>query len=342
MSKPIPLNRPVTLADSATGGVAVSSPMLPPALDAQRRYLKVQGRTCCLYVAPGAEAAGASRANPLLLIHSVNAAPSAAEVRPIFDAFSSSRPVFALELPGFGSSPRSPGPYTPALMRDAILSALGFIEGLGFDAPADVLGVSLSSEFVALAAQSESARIRSVALVSPTGLESRHLPAYQSGRTKDKPWLRRLLESGPWSQALFDWLTRKASMRKFLERTWGSRRIDERLLAYNLLTTHQPGARHAPYAFIAGSLFTRGIARVYRQLRQPVWMAHGVHGEFSKFDGLETLGPRTNWTVESFDAGAMPYFQRPVEFAKAYARFLARQDAMSPAVNPEQGTTAGS
>ena len=58
---------------------------------------------------------------PLLLVHTVNAAASAAEVRPIFDLMSQHRTVYAIDLPGYGTSERSARLYTPRLMTDAIL-----------------------------------------------------------------------------------------------------------------------------------------------------------------------------------------------------------------------------
>ena len=45
-------------------------------------------------------------APPLLLIHSINAAGSAYEIKPLFEHYRRSRTVYALELPGFGHSER--------------------------------------------------------------------------------------------------------------------------------------------------------------------------------------------------------------------------------------------
>ena len=45
---------------------------------------------------------------PLLLVHSVNAVGSAAEVLPLFNHYRNSRPVYALDLPGFGGSQAPP------------------------------------------------------------------------------------------------------------------------------------------------------------------------------------------------------------------------------------------
>jgi pimeloyl-ACP methyl ester carboxylesterase len=43
----------------------------------------------------------------MLLIHSVNAAGSVAEMRPVYAHYGASRTVYATDLPGFGFSDRS-------------------------------------------------------------------------------------------------------------------------------------------------------------------------------------------------------------------------------------------
>jgi pimeloyl-ACP methyl ester carboxylesterase len=88
---------------------------------------------------------------PLLLVHSINAAASAAEIAPLFEHYRQQRPVYALELPGFGFSDRSARPYTPRLMTDALHAALAVMKSEQGAACADVLAVSLSSEFAARA-----------------------------------------------------------------------------------------------------------------------------------------------------------------------------------------------
>ena len=62
----------------------------------------------------------AGQGSPLLLVHSVNAAASAAEVRPLHKHYRASRTVFSIDLPGYGFSERSDRPYTPRLMTDAL------------------------------------------------------------------------------------------------------------------------------------------------------------------------------------------------------------------------------
>jgi hypothetical protein len=126
-----------------------------------------------------------------------------------------------------------------------------------------------------------------------------------------------------WGRAFFDLLTSKPSIRYFLEKTWGSKDIDEGLLRYDYLTTHQPGAQHAPFYFVSGFLFSKDIRRIYQSLTLPVWMAHGVRGDFTDYSRKKTIADQPNWTVSVFKTGALPHFERLDEFVRAYDAFLA-------------------
>ena len=87
-------------------------------------------------------------------------------------------------------------------------------------------------------------------------------------------------------------------IRYFLERTWGGKNIDEALWRYAVITTRQPGAEHAPLHFLAGSMFSTDIHTVYEQLSQPVWMSHGVRGDFVDYRGKSLVEGRPNWRFE--------------------------------------------
>ena len=50
---------------------------------------------------------------PLLLLHSMNAAPSSMEMKPLFEHYRQQRPVYAPDLPGFGQSERADRSYSP-------------------------------------------------------------------------------------------------------------------------------------------------------------------------------------------------------------------------------------
>jgi pimeloyl-ACP methyl ester carboxylesterase len=272
-----------------------------------------------------------SRWPPLLLIHSINAAGSAYEIRPLYEHYRQSRTVYALELPGFGHSERSKRKYSVRMMTDAILIAVREIQDLHGRSPIDALAVSLSSEFLARAVTETPSAFRSVALLSPTGFRSRDATTKWRDGTRGMPWLHGLLEFPLWSGGFFRLLTSRAGIRYFLNKTWGSRQIDEGLLEYDYLTTHQPGAQHAPYYFVSGFLFSEGIGAIYRSLTLPVWMSHGVRGDFVDYSNKSQVQDRSNWTIQIFPTGAMPHFEAKAAFIMAYDAFLAGVSSPSPA-----------
>lgn len=292
---------------------------LPPAVSGERRNLDSRVGQLSYYVAGPAEGA-----EPLLLVHSVNAAGSAYEVRPLYERYRLGRRVYALDLLGFGCSERVDRTYTPSQMTDAIHAMVGEIRRIHGGLPIDALALSLSSEFLARAAAETPGAFRSLALVSPTGFGR---PGWRKGRAdkpRAMPSFRNVLAFPFWSRAFFDLLTSRPSIRFFLEKTWGSKKIDEGLLDYDYLTTHQPGAQHAPYSFVSGLLFSADIRRIYASLQIPVWMAHGVRGDFTDYAGKHVVEGKPNWTIKVFSTGALPHFEVLDEFAHAYDAFLAR------------------
>src|ERR1700753_2609351 len=114
-----------------------AAPLLPPALPGSRISFESDAGQLTLY-------SSGSGQRPLLLVHSINAAASSAEVRPIYERYCSRRSTYALDLPGFGLSERSDRPYTVRLMTDAIHAAVARIQRECGGQKVDVLGVSLS------------------------------------------------------------------------------------------------------------------------------------------------------------------------------------------------------
>lgn len=259
---------------------------------------------------------------PLLLIHSINAAGSAYEIKPLYEHYRQSRTVYALELPGFGHSERGKRRYSVRMMTDAILTMVKEIQKIHGRGPIDALAVSLSSEFLARAITETPLGFRSVALVSPTGFRSRDATTKWRDGTRAMPWLHALFEFPLWSKGFFRLLTSPAGIRYFLRKTWGSPDIDEGLAEYDYLTTHRPGAQHAPYYFVSGYLFSEDIIRLYHSLTLPVWMAHGVRGDFVDYTNKTLVQGRANWTIQVFPTGAMPHFEAKAAFVQAYDAFL--------------------
>ncbi|MEJ2603849.1 MAG: alpha/beta hydrolase [Gammaproteobacteria bacterium] len=294
-------------------------PELPKAVEADRHEFTGRSGGLSYYVAGDGP--------PILLVHSINAAGSVYEVRPVFEHFRTTRRVYAPDLPGFGFSERSDRHYDSRLYTDAIHDMLEHIAADCGDSPADALALSLASEFLARAASEAPSHFRTVALVTPTGFTagSERLRE-EEGANREVPLLHSVLTVPLWRRGLYNLLVSPRSIRYFLKRTWGSDDYDEGLAAYDDLTTHQPGAENAPYAFLSGRLFSKDIRDVYERLRMPVWLAHGTKGDFSDFRGAEWTADRENWTVDPFDTGALPHFERPDEFFSAYQDFLATAD----------------
>lgn len=270
-----------------------------------------------IYSAGGAADAAVA---PLLLIHSINATPSAYEVKPLFDFYAGKRPVYALDLPGFGQSDRSDRPYSIEMMTAAIYAAVDEIRR-HHPGAVDALALSLSCEFLARAALERPANFRTLAFVSPTGFEGRARDDARGGN-RGMPWLRSALDVSLWSRGLFNLLTSRASIKFFLKKTFGSPKIDQGLYDYAYLTTHQPGARYAPYYFVAGYLFSKDALRLYERLTHPVWMAHGVRGDFVDYHHKNRVESHANWSFAVFPSGAFPHFEMLDAFTRAYDSFL--------------------
>jgi len=295
---------------------------LPPAVSGERQTIASAAGAVSYYRWVGGNAGHAAGAVPLLLVHSINAAGSAYEVKPVYDHYRQRRPVYALDLPGFGFSERSDRVYTPRLMTDAIHAIVDTIRQAHNDKPIDALALSLSCEFLARAIAEQPGKFRSAALISPTGFDKKAPYREPAGTTRAMPWLYRFLRFPLWSRALFRALTTRPSIRYFLERTWGSKAIDEGLLQYDYRTTHQSGARFAPFYFVSGYLFSRDITSVYEQLRLPVWLAHGERGDFQDYSHAAAFEKQPNWRVTKLATGALPFFEVPEEFWEEYDSFL--------------------
>jgi pimeloyl-ACP methyl ester carboxylesterase len=299
--------------------------VLPLPLDGE--YVELQtdaGRLAVYRAGPAAspELKTAHEPVPLLLVHSINASASAAEVAPLFDYYRCSRPVYVLDLPGYGLSERSDRAYTPRLMTDALHAVVQRMRNENGGGPVDVLGVSLSCEYVVRLHSEAPNALRRIALVSPTGFSGRKRRYGPPGSTRGMAWLYKLLANPQWSGTLFTALTRPGVIRYFLERTWGSKHIDEGLWRYDLLTTRQPGAKNAPLFFLSAYLFSNDINSLYEAVDCPVWVSMATRGDFTDYRGRSTVEGRPNWQFHVIEGGALPYFERLDAFTALLDPFL--------------------
>jgi pimeloyl-ACP methyl ester carboxylesterase len=299
---------------------------LPAALHGERVEFDSRAGRLSAYVAGSGPA--------LLLIHSINAVASAAEVRPLYEHYAARRTVIALDLPGYGFSERSDRHYSPRLMTDALHAVVDRIHARIVTGPLDALALSLSSEYLARAAWEAPVAFRSLAFVSPTGLNGARPYRGRSGSTRAVPGAHALLRGPGWGRALYRLLTRPNVIRYFLRRTWGRPQIDERLRRYNVLTARQVGAEYAPLYFLSGGLFSVDIDWIYEQLTQPVWMSYGTRGDFTHYKQEAIVRARRNWRFTVFGSGALPFFELPAQFYAAYDEFLAERAVRAEPARP--------
>jgi pimeloyl-ACP methyl ester carboxylesterase len=253
------------------------------------------------------------KGRPLVVIHSINAAASAYEMRPLFLHYRASRPVYALDLPGFGLSDRSKRVYSPRLYTDAILD---FLESQVTDGPVDVVALSLGSEFVARAALERPDLIHSLTLISPSGFSRRDKPR----DTADRYY--RGFSFPLWSQAFYDLIVAPASIKYFLKRSFQGK-VDPGLIDYDYRSGHQPGARYAPLYFISGKLFSPHVREeIYEKLTLPVLVLYD-RDAFVQFDVLpDVVAQHQNWhSVRITPTKGLPHWEKLDETTRALDEF---------------------
>jgi len=257
---------------------------------------------------------------PLVLLHSINAAPSAFEMKPIFERFRGERPVYALELPGFGFSDRSDRLYTPQLFQYAITDFLKEVVGK----PADVIALSLSCEFAALAAEHNPEIFRSIVMISPTGFNQPKTD--RISQRVEKQGAKNTLYAGLavplWNRPFYDLVASRPSIQFFLNKSFEGL-VPERLVDYGYNSAHQPGAQYAPTYFLSGKLFTPAVREtVYRALDIPVLVLYD-RDPYTNFDMLPSLVKgKENWQAERISpAKGLPHWEQPEKTFTAMEAF---------------------
>ncbi len=290
---------------------------LPAAMEAERRTFAAEDAGILSYYVDRSV-----QARPLVLIHSINAAGVAYEMRPLFEQYRAHRPVYALDLPGFGFSDRSNRVYSPQLYSAAILDLLR--TQVRENERADVIALSLSGEFAALAAQAQPELFHSLTLISPSGLAGRKQKraSQQANALGTSSLFYRLFSFPLWGQAFYDLIATRPSIRFFLGQSFEGE-VDPGLIDYAYATSHRPGARHAPLYFVSGQLFTRDIREtVYDKLKLPVLVIYD-YDAFVAFDELPGLLDHCpNWRAARIvPTRGLPHWEKLEETVAALEKF---------------------
>ncbi|MGB2198322.1 MAG: alpha/beta fold hydrolase [Luminiphilus sp.] len=252
---------------------------------------------------------------PLLFVHSINAAPSAIELKPLFQHFRSYRSVYAPDLPGFGRSTRHVGMMTASEFAKNISS---IIDQMSPSEPPDVIALSLGCEFVARAVVECGASVRSLTFISPTGFSRRQPPPLQAQKR-----LRRLFDFAGFGRGAFKLLRLERSVRYFYGMNF-SGSVPSELVAYALKTTRQPAAHEMPLQFLSMSLFTpNAVGLLYEKLDVPVLVLFDEDPNVT-FELFEQFEDSPTWQFKRIGPSlGMPQWEHPEKTVAALESFFA-------------------
>lgn len=230
---------------------------LPKALEADARTFELMEGRSNFYVRPGT-------GTPIILLHSLNAAASSFEMKPIFEhlAATTDRPLYVVDWLGFGRSARPPVDYRPALYHRQLRRFLSE----QVREPADLVALSLGAEYAAKVAHEMPVLVHRLVLINPTGLTEP-----RGSFHFDRTFIKLASRTGAF-ELLFARLTRRASLRRFYEQQvfLHPDRVSDELVDYAYTTAHAKGAHHAVCRFVDGTLFPPSAAvPIYARLYRP-------------------------------------------------------------------------
>ncbi len=287
-------------------------PHLAPALGAPVHEMKLPEGKARFYKRDG-------EGLPIVLLHSINAAGSSYEMKPLFDhwAARTGRPIYALDWFGFGLSDRPAVSYRPGLYQRQLRRFLHE----HVRAEADVVAYSLGCEYAAAIANAYPAYLRKLVLIAPTAL----------GRDYESSAAGRALLGAVRGVGAFDVLFGRISSRENIARFYREQvfsptaEVPPDLINYAFLTSHTRGAQHAPSRFIEGSLFMNEYAwRAYTQLTHPTLLVTPTEAGVQRFDRAAALQQANPGAVEraSLATGLMPQWEQPDALFAALDPFL--------------------
>ncbi|MEI6778181.1 MAG: alpha/beta hydrolase [Chloroflexales bacterium] len=253
---------------------------------------------------------------PTLLIHSINAAASAFEMRGPFAQLQSDSEVHAMDLLGYGNSDRP----------DRIYQAEDYIDQIGaqltrIGAPTTLVASSLGAAYAVAAADRWPELVSSLVLACPVGISQLSKPAGPIAYV-----FYRLLH-GSVGRLIFRLLTSDVGTRFFLSRQAYYERasVTSETVAGFAMSSQHPNAYYAPICFLTGIL-NCDIAAAYGRLRQPIlviWGRQATTTPVSKSAEFLSANPRARLEVIE-RASMLVQDERPVEFSRLVREFVAK------------------
>ncbi|MCU0495182.1 MAG: alpha/beta fold hydrolase [Chloroflexaceae bacterium] len=252
---------------------------------------------------------------PLLLLHSINAAASAYEMYEPFVRLRSDFETHALDLLGYGNSDRPARRY----------NAEDYISNLGtvlthIGKPTTLVASSLGAAYAVAAADRWPELVRRLVLICPVGISQLADPPGAFGEA-----FYRVLR-GPVGKPFFALLTTRIGTRFFLWQQGYARlsSVTDEVVDNYYRTSHQPGAPYAPYCFLSGLLNCQ-IGEAFRRLTQPillVWGRKAMTTPVSKAGEFQARNSRARLAVME-GVSMLVQAEAPDEFTRLVRGFVA-------------------
>jgi pimeloyl-ACP methyl ester carboxylesterase len=312
------------LAGGLLGGLAAlnqrlerSGGTLASVLEGENRYYRWRGHDLAYTVAGDGP--------PLLMVHGVYAGASSFEFRENFVELSKNFRVYALDLLGCGLSERPKRRYEP---QDVAAQVEEFVRE-EIQAPAHLVASSLSAALVMPTLVRDPRLFERVVLICPTGYKSLERP---SGRLGDA--IQALFATPVLGDSLYHAIVSRRGLRYFLGDMsyYDPGLVTEDLIESYYKTTHQPGAKYFPAAFVAGK-FNLSVADYWPRVPHKTLICWGQE---AKTTPVNELGDFTNRNPRSTprvfrDAALLPHDERAETFNREATEFLLNE------IKPEPG-----
>ena len=260
--------------------------------------------------------AGEVGAPPVLLIHGVYAGASSYEFRKNFKELSEDFRVYALDLLGCGLSERPRRSYGPediaAQVEDFAREEIG--------GQVHLVASSLSAALVVPAAVRSPRLFKKLVLICPTGLGSLDRSSGSLGNTIYGFFYAPVL-----GDALYNALVSRRGVRYYLG---GMSYHDQELVTQELVedyhrTSHQPGAKHFPAAFVSGKL-NFGLSDLWPRVPHKALITWGQQARttpVSQANRFVRLNPRAEMKIFR-NAALLPHDERAETFNDEVKGFL--------------------
>lgn len=254
------------------------------------------------------------RGRPLLLIHSMMPGASCREWDDIIDGLSENYHVYAIDLPGFGSSFCPAEPWTAYQYAQFLHE---FIETV-VKRPVCICGANGGADFALILSMLHPEQVRRMVLVSPEGIGKGY------ATEEDTKSLSLLLKPIAGTQK-FLMGTSKGAIRKQLEAAFFAKETISAELVQRYVDAARYGVHaQATYAGIATRFYAADTKTAFEKLSVPflmVWGEENTLNPTEHFDTAEKMKDFGSFAIFE-NTGALPHMENSKAFLENVKEFL--------------------